>query len=476
MTILQLLFAAIIIEGYVVLSSELLAMREVISYVGSGTDVASIIIAAVLMPMAFGYYAGGRFRPGLRNGKYYSVRKTLVRNVLIAAAILLPGLSIMTIDLFFYNLVALGLHDRILSVSLYALIFLVVPVFLLAQTIPLISNYFSSQRLSAITGKMLLFSTIGSFMGAVLSTLVLMTHLGVHHTVSINFVLLFILVLLMSRKKAYDQKLVMGLIMFAALWMNSSSMMKDAGILANNAYNTVSVVSTESPNGLRHLLINNSYSSGINENGSKYEYIEYMEKHFLYSRMAGGNAPKMSVLVIGTGGFTFGLEDTFNDYTYVDIDKELKEIAERDFLQENLTKNKTFVPQDARAFLAYTKDKYDLVILDTYAGRETIPEYLLTADYFQQVKKVMKPNAIMLANIIASPVLDGPFSQNVDNTFRAVFPHVTRQIVSDSYDGWDDAESRMVNLVYIYRNRGEQFNDVYTDNLNRSFLDKPKRQ
>ncbi len=354
MTILQLLFAAIIIEGYVVLSSELLAMREVISYVGSGTDVASIIIAAVLMPMAFGYYAGGRFRPGLRNGKYYSVRKTLVRNVLIAAAILLPGLSIMTIDLFFYNLVALGLHDRILSVSLYALIFLVVPVFLLAQTIPLISNYFSSQRLSAITGKMLLFSTIGSFMGAVLSTLVLMTHLGVHHTVSINFVLLFILVLLMSRKKAYDQKLVMGLIMFAALWMNSSSMMKDAGILANNAYNTVSVVSTESPNGLRHLLINNSYSSGINENGSKYEYIEYMEKHFLYSRMAGGNAPKMSVLVIGTGGFTFGLEDTFNDYTYVDIDKELKEIAERDFLQENLTKNKTFVPQDARAFLAYT--------------------------------------------------------------------------------------------------------------------------
>ncbi len=88
----------------------------------------------------------------------------------------------------------------------------------------------------------------------------------------------------------------------------------------------------------------------------------------------------------------------------------------------------------------------------------------------------MKPNAIMLANIIASPVLDGPFSQNVDNTFRAVFPHVTRQIVSDSYDGWDDAESRMVNLVYIYRNRGEQFNDVYTDNLNRSFLDKPKRQ
>ncbi len=37
-------------------------------------------IAAVLMPLAFGYYAGGRFRG--------SVRRRIVRNLCIAAAIL----------------------------------------------------------------------------------------------------------------------------------------------------------------------------------------------------------------------------------------------------------------------------------------------------------------------------------------------------------------------------------------------------
>lgn len=475
MTVLQLLFIAIIIEGYVVLSSELLAMREVISYVGSGTDIASIIIAAVLMPMAFGYYAGGKFQPGFKNGKYKSVRAKLVRNILVAAAILLPGLSYVTIDAFFHALTSIGLHNRLLSVSIYATVFLVVPVFLLAQTIPLISNYFSRERLSLITGKMLLFSTIGSFLGAVLSTLVLMTHLGVHHTVSINFILLFILVMLLSRRKAYEGKLIMAAILVMALYMNSAAMMKQAGILSHNAYNTVSVLKERKPADYRHLLINNSYSSGITQYGGKYQYIEYMERHFLHPRMTG-EQPKINILVIGTGGFTFGLEDTYNTYTYVDIDPALKDISENDFLKQKLGANKVFVPQDARAFLAYTKDKYDLVILDTYAGRETIPEYLLTADYFAQVKDVMKQDGIMLANIIASPVLEGPFSQNVDNSFRAVFPHLTRQIVADDYDGWSAQDSDVVNVIYVYKNRDAQFNDVYTDNLNRSFLDKPKRQ
>lgn len=58
------LFTLIILEGYVVLSSELIAIRLNLPFVGSGTDTISIIIAAILMPLAFGYHAGGRFKPG----------------------------------------------------------------------------------------------------------------------------------------------------------------------------------------------------------------------------------------------------------------------------------------------------------------------------------------------------------------------------------------------------------------------------
>ncbi|MGB0719517.1 MAG: hypothetical protein ACPGRX_03535, partial [Bdellovibrionales bacterium] len=88
------LFVIIVLEGYVVLSSELLAIRQSIPFVGSGTDTVSIIIAAVLMPLAFGYQAGGRFKPGFNeNGKYHSIRRKLITNILISMVILLGGLS-----------------------------------------------------------------------------------------------------------------------------------------------------------------------------------------------------------------------------------------------------------------------------------------------------------------------------------------------------------------------------------------------
>jgi hypothetical protein len=62
------LLSVILTEGYILLSSELLAIRLSIPFVGSGTDTISIIIAAVLLPLAFGYYQGGKSsRPPRRN-------------------------------------------------------------------------------------------------------------------------------------------------------------------------------------------------------------------------------------------------------------------------------------------------------------------------------------------------------------------------------------------------------------------------
>src|SRR4028118_240411 len=80
-----LLLAAIAIEGYAVLAVELLAIRQLTPYVGNATDTVAIAIAAVLLPLALGYEAGGRasFAPGDEAG----VRRQLTRNLLIAPLI-----------------------------------------------------------------------------------------------------------------------------------------------------------------------------------------------------------------------------------------------------------------------------------------------------------------------------------------------------------------------------------------------------
>ena len=232
-----LLFAVIIIEGYVVLATELLAIRETIAYVGSGTDTVSIIIAAVLMPLAFGYYKGGLFKPFYWRGKLIGIREKLILNIMISMAILILGLSYICMNVFFYTLLGMGLNHRLFLTAIYAAVFLVTPVYLLGQTIPLISNYFSKEKLSRITGRMLFFSTMGSFMGAVFSTLVLMSTVGVHNTVSFNIILLAVLVILLSKKKLSERVVYAFGMAVVGIILNSGYVMAAFHVVDNNKYN-----------------------------------------------------------------------------------------------------------------------------------------------------------------------------------------------------------------------------------------------
>ena len=119
-----MLFVVILIEGYVVLSTELLAIRQTITYTGSGTDTVSIIIAAVLMPLAFGYQHGGRFRPHRKRGKLVSVRKKLILNLVLAALVLVPGMSWIFMEYFFKTLLPdMGITHRLFQISVYSAIF-----------------------------------------------------------------------------------------------------------------------------------------------------------------------------------------------------------------------------------------------------------------------------------------------------------------------------------------------------------------
>jgi spermidine synthase len=467
-----LLFAVIIIEGYIVLSSELLAIRQTIPYVGSGTDTVSIIIAAVLMPLAFGYQYGGRFKPHKIMGHHFTVRKKLVLNILIASIILIIGLSHESLRYFFLMLPRLGIEDRLAQTTIYSALVLVVPVYLLGQTVPLVSNFFSKQRLSKITGKMLFFSTVGSFLGAIFATLALMPTIGVHHTASLNFVLLAFLVILLSKKKTSASVIFSVILAFAAMYYNSDDVMKKYKIRKNNAHHTI-VAGTIS-SGDNVLYLNRNNSSKYNEMREKHPYIEFAERVVIHPIMYTAN-PK-DILVIGAGGFTFGHEDTNNTYTYVDIDKDLLPIAEKYILKEPIGENKTFVPKPARGFLASTDQKYDVIYLDAYLGGISIPEHLVTVEFFEQVKAHLKDNGILMTNFILSPNFNNVFTRNIDNTMRAVFPHVTRTVVGEHYNLWSESETTMANIAYIYRHETDyDEGHIYSDNRNTVFYDKPKK-
>jgi len=466
-----LLFIIIVIEGYVVLSSELLAIRQTIPYVGSGTDTVSIIIAAVLMPLAFGYQYGGQFKAGKHFGQYITIRKKLILNILIAATILIIGLSHEPLAEFFKWLPRIGIEDRILQTSIYCILFLVIPVYLLGQTVPLLTNFFSKERLSKVTGRILFFSTVGSFLGAILSTLFLMPTIGVHHTVSLNFLLLALLVILLEKNKMSWSVKYICVISLMAMMLNSDAVMDKFKIIKNNEHHMI--VSGTLSNGERLLFLNNNNSSRYTEDGAKHGYIEFAERLAIYPILY--TLPPREILVIGAGGFTFGHEDKNNSYTYIDIDKDLLEVAEKHILKQPIGDNKQFIPKPARAFLNETDKKFDVIFLDAYLGGVSVPEHLITQEFFIQVRDHLKDNAILISNFILSPHFNNQFTRNIDNTLRSVFPHVSRHVMDERYHLWSESKTLPMNVLYVYKHK-ENYNKghIYTDNKNTVFIDKPK--
>ncbi len=439
------LFIVIALEGYIILSSELLAMRQTIPFVGTGTDTFSIIIAAVLMPLAIGYHVGGQFKIKTTTGKYRTIRKKLLKNIIIAAIFLLPALSYIVLQFFFFGLSEIGIKNNIIQLSIYSIIFLVTPMYFLGQTVPLVSNYFSKEKLSEITGKMLFVSTMGSFAGSIITTIILMDLIGVHHTISIIFTLLFILTIIIGNKQNRDAIIIMLSILGLSILLNSNNVMQTLNIVKNNKYSTMMIINDDED--IPHLYINNNDSSKYSQNGKKHDYIEFAEHVTIESIPT--DAPPKDILVIGAGGFTFGHNDKKNNYIYIDIDKDLKEISEKYLLKEKLKENKIFYPLPARAYLSSTDKKFDIILLDAYLGGLSIPEHLVTKNFFEEVKKHMNDGAILVANFILSPAFRNKFSRNIDNTIRSVFPYISRHHIGEEYDLW--TENKNANYIYIYK-------------------------
>lgn len=467
------LFLVILLEGFVVLAVELLAIRQLIPFVGSSTDVVAIIIAAVLMPLSFGYYAGGGFKPKrMGKGNFLTIRKKLMRNMLIASVFFLCAISYPLLVLFFELLNFFGLEGERLKVSIYAIIFLVFPVFLMGQTIPLVTNYFKYQKLSDITGKILFFSTLGSFCGSIVSTIVLMATIGVNNTVIVIFFLILCIILLLA-KRTHKHKVFLAFLMFVlAVFLNNNKVMNTFHIVSNNQYSTTKILASEDGSVIT-MNVNHSNSARMTKNyKSMFNYVRFIERNFITPTLKDESIKPLDILILGAGGFTMGYGDTKNDYVYVDIDKDLLEIAETYLIEKPLDENKVFFAQGARAYLNENDKKFDLIIVDLYSNEMSIPSHLITQEFYRSVKSHLKKNGVVTMNIISKPYFDDDYSRNIDATIRSVFSPVNRHIVR-GYNPWVERQNEVNNVyVYVDQDHLQKPAKIYTDNLNTYYLDK----
>src|SRR5690606_361799 len=86
----------------------------------------------------------------------------------------------------------------LLHLTIYLILITAPMVYLLGQTVPITMNLIKDSRVGLIGGRVLHMSTIGSFLGAVLTSVLLLHFLGVAASVFFNYCALTLLVVALS--------------------------------------------------------------------------------------------------------------------------------------------------------------------------------------------------------------------------------------------------------------------------------------
>jgi predicted membrane-bound spermidine synthase len=444
----------ILIEGFASIAIEILAIRQLIPVAGSSVIVTSLIIGIFLLSLAFGYEKGGRVTQYLH--------RTLRRNFLLVAVWVGIGLSYFFINLYFYAVQHYVGAQIIYPLLSYLCLILAPAIYLLGQTLPITMNIVKQdQSAGKIAGNSLGLSTLGSFLGAVLTTVILMHYFGVAVTVFLIYALLALMALLLSQTNtALLNAVTISLFSGFFVYYANIQIEKYSFSLTDNYanYQIYNSQNSKLAKGEKILIINETQSSFIDNNMQGFPYIKAAKKIILDDL----NLRNEDILVLGAGGFTLSADvSDNNNYTYVDIDANIKKVIVPNFIT---TIKGKLVINDARTFLNTTEKKYKIILIDVYSDSKAIPAHLVTREFMQAVKSHLQPEGYALLNIIANPTFKDDYSRRLDNTIRAAFGSCTVAPI--------EYKNSATNIIYVCSNETSPKDQVvYVDNLNNSTTD-----
>ena len=407
----------VFIEGFCSLGAEIIALRRLVPYIGSSIVVTAPTIGFFLLALALGYAAGARI-----SERYLTI---VGRNFLISALLLGIGFSTPVVNALFAHVEPVWFAYTLLIGGILCPL-----AWLLGQTVPALTNLMQTQRTGEASGLALYWSTLGSFLGSLGLSLFVMLWLGISAAVFLCAVLLLIGILVLGiatpghgvRKLAIFM-ISLWLIAVPNLTLLRSAFLETDNALTETAYADYEIVETTTTDGLdaRVFRVNSSTASLLADGDQpRYaRYIDYLRRTLLQDLQFQDR----DILVLGAGGFTLSHREPTNHYTYVDIDPAIRTIAEQQFLRESIRGH--FVVDDARHFVSKTArdsaTRYDAVVVDVYSSHHNIPSHLVTREFWRDTRAVLKPDGVMLANLILDSRLQSDYARNLLATIESVY-------------------------------------------------------
>jgi len=455
----------VFIEGFCSLGAEIIALRRLVPHIGSSIVVTAPTIGFFLLALALGYAAGAKI-----NDRYLQV---VARNFLISALLLGIGFSTPFVNGLFAHIEPVWLAYTLLIGGILCPL-----AWLLGQTVPALTNLMQTRRTGEASGMALYWSTLGSFLGSLGLSVLVMQWLGISAAVALCALFLLIGALRLQRAPEVSTRgwQVLAVFLAATLLIIGLNVPLLRGQLLNEpqevtetAYADYSVIPTQTADGepVRAFKVNSSTASLISDSSPpRYaRYIDYLRQTLLKDLKLKNS----DILVLGAGGFTLSHREPLNRYTFVDIDPKIQTIAEQQFLHEPIRGK--FVVDDARHFVTNTAkhsgDRFDVVVVDVYSSHHNIPSHLVTREFWHDTRQVLRPNGVLLANLILDSKLQSDYARNVLATIESVYGRCAIEVLHK--------DRPLANVEVLCQNGGASLSSKpakhYTDEKNAADID-----
>jgi len=405
------LVLTLFVVGAVIMMIELIGTRILAPFFGTTIYTWSSLITVTLVSLAIGYFVGGVIadkKPDLR----------ILYLIVFLACIWMIFISPLRSKVLLMS----SSYDIKLGTILSATALFAFPLTLLGTALPFAIKM-ETERLKTLgttAGSLYAVSTIGSFMGTILTGFYLIPNMEVGRIILLGALSLLVISTgwFLSRKEWKFSLSLITVFIFSFYMISSIAaypeLQKNVELVfkGQSLYGEVKVVDK---GWRRYLLIDATPQIAVNRFTGEYasSYPRYLEMGIFFVPEA------RDALAIGLGAGS--IQGKFEEYDLnvdtVEIDPLIMDVAAEYFSFEG---DNIYVG-DGRYFVQNSDKKYDIVILDAFSG-STIPFHLITLEMFHEISDILDEEGLLVINTVGS--VDSKVQSSIMLTLMQTYPEV----------------------------------------------------
>ena len=384
------------LEGSAVMACELIGAKMLAPYFGTSLYVWAAALGLTLGGLMTGYFTGGIL------SKRYQNKPALLYWIMIAAGFF-TALMPYTSEWIMQSTLGWPLQwGAVFSLS----VFMFPPLVFMGMVSPVIINLLNTEVKGAgnSAGTVYAISTLGGILTTFLFGFYIIPNMGINYPAVVTGALLSVLpILSLLRLRVFAAAgalIPLALGLMGVQWKadtgapeRTQTLYHSEGVLGQVKVADLPLLTRDGEIQARALIVNNTLQTVMNLDHPDKDFWQYTR----YIPVFAGTYPAGSkTLLLGMGGGTLvgRLRDRGLLPDVVEIDGRMREVAVRFF---GLPPDQEVIIDDARHFLKTAKDRYPVIIYDTFIS-ESAPEHILTLEGLDDARQRLTDDGVLLIN------------------------------------------------------------------------------